>query len=294
MSQDDGQSLAEENDGALEREPTVGERLRDAREAQPLSLAQISAELRIEPQFLTALEEDRLEDFPAPVFAKGYLKQYGILLGLDERDLLAQYYRQAKVRDVPVVHSKPIRLRDESQIRHWIAGSLVLLLLAGGAAAWWFTQSSNGSLPVTGPPVQPPPTAIAPAASAPSAEAAAAIDLDPPIVESVEVPADVGPSSQALVGVGPASAVEGAGGVLVELSFTEDCWTEISDARGERLFYGLGSAGARSRFSAMLPISIFFGNAGGVDLAVDGVPYPIPAGSRQGNLARFVIAEIGD
>lgn len=293
MSQGDGQSLAEDSEGALEREPTVGERLRDARESQPLSLAQISAELRIEPQFLTALEEDRLEDFPAPVFAKGYLKQYGLLLGLDERDLLAQYYRQVKIRDVPVLHSKPIRLRDESQIRHWIAGSLVLLLLAGGAAAWWFAQPSNGSSPVAGTAVERPPTPIAPVTSTPRAEAAPDIDLDADIVDSPEASADVGPSSDTPVSVGPAEAADGAG-VQVELSFAEDCWTEISDARGERLFYGLGSAGARSRFSAMLPISIFFGNAGGVGLTINGVPYPIPAGSRQGNLARFVIAEIGD
>jgi cytoskeleton protein RodZ len=130
-------------------------------------------------------------------------------------------------------------------------------------------------------------------------------------VVSVPVTADsVAPAGEETgfapdVTVGPASAEPstalpaaaevpvGVADVQVELSFTEDCWTEISDSEGERLFYGLGSAGARSRFNATLPISIFFGNAGGVDLTVNGDRYPIPTGSRQGNLARFVIAEPG-
>ena len=47
----------------------------------------------------------------------------------------------------------------------------------------------------------------------------------------------------------------------VEIVFAEDCWTEVIDANGERLFYGLGSAGARTRFAATPPLSFFLGNA---------------------------------
>jgi hypothetical protein len=80
MTSDENQSLSD--DAAQRREPTVGQQLRAARDAQSLSLAQVSAQLRIEPQFLTCLEQDRFEVFSAPVFAKGYLKQYGHVLGL--------------------------------------------------------------------------------------------------------------------------------------------------------------------------------------------------------------------
>ncbi|HSG63928.1 MAG TPA: RodZ domain-containing protein [Gammaproteobacteria bacterium] len=297
----EGRSVTQGETDDRDRTPSLGERLRAARQAQPLSLAQISAELRIEAKFLEALEADRLDAFPAPVFAKGFLKQYGGLLGLDERDLLAQYYRQVDVRDAPVVHHKPIRLRDEDQIRHWLAAGLVLILLAGGASIWWTTRPGLEPLavePAIGPldTLPAPPAAPAPESRpepAPGIASAATVDAGPATV--AETPAADGaagaeavPADVETAEIGPEPA-----GTLVELNFLEDCWTEISDARGERLFYGLGSAGARARFSASLPISVFFGNVGGVELAVNGNRYPIPAGSRQGNLARFVVAEPG-
>lgn len=295
MSLDEPQPITDDAGGGPDQGPTVGERLRAAREQQPLSLAQISAELRIETKYLTALEEDRLEAFPAPVFAKGFLRQYGGMLGLDERDLIAQYYRQAQTRDVPVIAHKPIRVRDEDQIRHWLAAAIVLVALAGAAAAWWLTQPGTEPVTVQSEPVpapEPTPPAPAPALEMP---AAAVMDAAPEPAgaagESTE------PAIAAAGAAGPAADEPTAAdpsAVQVELVFNEDCWTEITDAGGERLFYGLGSAGARSRFEATLPISLFFGNAGGVELTVDGAPYPIPADSRQGNLARFAIASPED
>jgi cytoskeleton protein RodZ len=79
----------------------------------------------------------------------------------------------------------------------------------------------------------------------------------------------------------------------IELDFSEDCWAEVTDASGARLFYGLGRPGARSRFSAVPPVAFLFGNVAGVALTVNGAPYAVPRESRQGNLARFVILETG-
>lgn len=283
MSQDES-SGSRAGDARPDEEPSIGQRLTEAREAQPLSLAQIAAELRIEAQLLTALEEDRLEDFAAPVFAKGYLKQYGTLLGLDERDLLAQYYRQVDSRDVPVMQYKPIKLRDDDQIRYWLAAAVVLLLLVVGVIVWWTRQ----------PTVEPVLNDVAESAFVEPAPVAT--EFARPSFEIAEPPIavtdrPVGPVPTVPPVAPPEPAVDSAM-VAVELGFTEDCWTEISDARGERLFYGLGSAGARSRFNASLPIAIFLGNASGVELTIDGERYPIPSGSRQGNLARFVIADL--
>jgi cytoskeleton protein RodZ len=275
-------------DTAPNREPTVGERLKTARLAQPLSLAQISAQLRIDQHFLLSLEQDRLDVFSAPVFAKGYLKQYGNLLGLDERDLIAQYYRQVDVPDVPVLGHKPIRLHDEDQIRLWIVSGLVLLGLAAGFV-WWFSRPEPPPL-TTQPAVRETPQLVAPVEPVMTATSPEETEPEP---QAQSEPQEAIAEAVAAADPVPADPPAGAS-VQVELVFSEDCWTEVSDARGERLFYGLGSAGARSRFEATLPISIFFGNAGGVELSVDGSLYPIPAGSLQGNLARFVIADPGN
>jgi len=292
MSRDDLQPTSSETS---DDELSIGERLRAAREAHPLTLSQIAAELRIELKFLTALEEDRLDEFPAPVFTKGYLKQYGGLLGLDAGDLIAQYYRQVDASEIPVVQVKPIRLRDEDQIRYWVAAGVVLALLIGGLLAWWLSRPPAEPVPVEragGLLSEPPPIET----FVEDAVASAMVPTPGVVAESEIEPDLVGPTiEQTAVGQAAAVPEDPAPGVTVqvEVGFLEDCWTEISDARGERLFYGLGSAGARSRFGARLPISIFFGNASAVELTVNGASYPVPAGSRQGNLARFVIADSG-
>ena len=92
-----------EEDRPEEESSSVGAMLRAAREEKELSVEQLAAELRIEPRFLNALEDDSFEEFPAPVFTKGYIRQYAQRVGLDYADLLAEYYRQVEVRDVRVV-----------------------------------------------------------------------------------------------------------------------------------------------------------------------------------------------
>jgi cytoskeleton protein RodZ len=76
--------------------------------------------------------------------------------------------------------------------------------------------------------------------------------------------------------------------VTIEFTFLEDCWLEATDARGARLFYGLGQSRAVRRVTGEPPIDIFLGNANGVALTVDGVPYAVPARDRRG-LARFLV-----
>lgn len=73
----------------------------------------------------------------------------------------------------------------------------------------------------------------------------------------------------------------------IELRFTEDSWTEITAAGGERLFYGLASAGREERILADGEVSVRLGNAGGVSIQVNGEPFAYPPGSRRGSLAVF-------
>ena len=84
------------------------------------------------------------------------------------------------------------------------------------------------------------------------------------------------------------------GSVAIEFAFIEDCWLEATDARGARLFYGLGQAGALRRVTGEPPIDVILGNADGVALTVDGEPYVVPNRNRQGNLARLAITGSSD
>lgn len=68
---------------------TIGETLRAARERRGLSLSEASRLTRIAPRFLVALEEDDYGALPAPVYARGFLRSYATLLGLEPEPLVA-------------------------------------------------------------------------------------------------------------------------------------------------------------------------------------------------------------
>ena len=73
----------------------LGERLRRAREAKGLSLKEAAERLALKAGVLEALEACRFEVLPEPPLARGYLRRYALLLGLDPEALLALYPRQA-------------------------------------------------------------------------------------------------------------------------------------------------------------------------------------------------------
>ena len=62
---------------------TVAEQLRQAREAQKLTLAQVAEVTKIRSDHLQALEEGDFEVFPAPVYVRGSVRTYSTLLKLD-------------------------------------------------------------------------------------------------------------------------------------------------------------------------------------------------------------------
>lgn len=60
----------------------IGEKLRYARESKGLSLQEVSSALCLSVSVIDALERDAHEKLPAPVFIKGYLKNYADFLQL--------------------------------------------------------------------------------------------------------------------------------------------------------------------------------------------------------------------
>jgi cytoskeleton protein RodZ len=134
MADNETASQGAKNEG---RATTVGERLRTARSAKGLSLEQISTELRIEARQLAALERNDFAQIGVPVFIKGYLKQYGLRLGLDPAELIAAYRAQDAEQDVEILPSRTIRLRDERQMTFWVLAAVVLLVLVALLVYWW-------------------------------------------------------------------------------------------------------------------------------------------------------------
>ncbi|MDH7485539.1 MAG: DUF4115 domain-containing protein [Anaerolineae bacterium] len=68
----------------------LGQWLRQAREAQGHSLAEVEEATRIRRRFLEALEAGRWEDLPSEVVGRGFLRNYALFLGLDPEEALTR------------------------------------------------------------------------------------------------------------------------------------------------------------------------------------------------------------
>ena len=70
---------------------SIGPYLRQMRERQGLSLDEVASLTRIQPKFLSALEDEDFSVLPGQVFARGFVRTYARSLGIDEEDVLRRF-----------------------------------------------------------------------------------------------------------------------------------------------------------------------------------------------------------
>ena len=88
--------VAAETSGAAIADPKgLGASLKQARLARGLSLADVSASLRLRGAYLDAIENDRREALPGPVYANGYVRSYAAFLGMDPDEAVRRFKREA-------------------------------------------------------------------------------------------------------------------------------------------------------------------------------------------------------
>jgi len=68
---------------------TVAEQLRQARQAQNLTVHQVAEVTKIRTDHLRALEDGNYETFSAPVYIRGFVRNYATLLKLDLPPIMA-------------------------------------------------------------------------------------------------------------------------------------------------------------------------------------------------------------
>src|ERR671910_3005327 len=225
--------------------PQVGQALREARTEQGIELREVERVTKIRVEFLLAMEEDRWEALPAPVYASSFLSTYARFLGLDEQALLEEYGRTVegagRPEPIPAGVGRPGSLsrRSVKPLGIVMAGSAAaaLLVLIVVAVA---SLSDGGGGDGAG-------------------KAAGTGDRADKTSTSTSTP-PTGTGSE----------------VSVQLRSTGEVWVCLVDAEGRRLVNGEVLTADETRGPFAGPgFEIKFGN-GSIEMAVDGQPIKVP------------------
>ena len=80
-------------------ERSFGEELRKEREIRGISLREIADATKISHRFLEAIENNDYKNLPAPVFTKGFIKEYAHYVGLSADAILDHYTHFVRERE---------------------------------------------------------------------------------------------------------------------------------------------------------------------------------------------------
>ena len=260
-----------------------GERLALARREQQISVLEVAKELHLDEPKVRALERNEFEVLGAPVFAKGHLRKYAQLVGVDQDDVFSDYYQLTRAEKMPPIVVGRTKVRRELSPGPWIAAIITTLVVA--AAYWWVAVREPATPPASTAPSEEPALDPAPATSVEDETVVLATAVpDETPQEPAEAAGSAAPPEPA-----PENLAEGE--IRLTLAFSGDCWTEISDANGRRMFFGMGRASRNVELTGPAPFTVLLGNADNVTLRVNDSPYVIPASSRSNRTARLTILQ---
>jgi hypothetical protein len=132
----------------------LGTALTSARSAKGLSLLDVERDTRISTKYLKALEEGRLEELPAPVYARAFTRTYAQYLGLNAVQLVQQLPGAKPEPELPPLPEVGNEATMTKLSASWaVAGVVVVLLFVVGMVMFW-TRGSGGDESVSNAPAQ--------------------------------------------------------------------------------------------------------------------------------------------
>ena len=129
-----------------------GDTLRQARESNGWSLAEVALKLNLTTTSLGNLEAGAFDKLPGHTFARGYIRAYAKLLGIDQA-ILVQEFDQFTGTDSQGSNVHGLgRIEEPVRVSHTILRIVSLLLLIaviGGGFVWWQDQASQRTKDLT-------------------------------------------------------------------------------------------------------------------------------------------------
>lgn len=281
------------------RELSPGKLLVWARERAGLTQEQVAKELYMTLTKVRALESDDYRHMGSDTFTRGYLRAYANLVKLDVVQVLAAYDRHAQKHGL-VEQVLPRRAESANKpLWQFIVLVLLALLILWLVSIWFFDNRQQPSYdrPMTVvPPVE---TALnvqslnESSASQSSLSSAALVAPAEKLGESQQSVSVASDGSLSAVQNSSASSATQSAAIRsfmssvthsavpvkqananqldsISFSFTEECWLEVSDARGDVLVADLQSAGSSLQLQGTAPFDVKLGNSPAVKIEFNG------------------------
>ncbi len=256
----------------LEAERPLGHYLRSLRESKGGSLEEMARSTRVGLRHLEALETDKLNELPAPVFVRGFIRAYCSFLNEPADGALA-HYRDMLGEGEAVQPGAPALRPAASWISSPVLVSLALLAAFGVgllAINSIFKRPPAATAPAT---VEARKPADAPTAPAEGPAALAATPRPDPSVQT-DMPAPAASPAQRLV-----------------VRAVEATWIRVQTDDG-RVAEELLPPGATREWTSNKRFVLTVGNAGGIELELNGRPLA-PLGAKGAVIQRLELPEGG-
>jgi len=257
---------------------SLGGHLRALREARGGSLEDMARSTRVGIRHLEALEEERLADLPSPVFVRGFIRAYCGFLREGPEEALAHYEALAGERAAMQAANAPPRPRTTWAPSSVLVGLALLVILAVALIVINLTVKRTGGTSVAAPAMD------VSAASPDSLLAPAPAQVETPKVPPAPAPAAAPPVSTPAAMPAPAPtpapavARSAAGPQRLMIRALDATWIRVQPDEG-RATEELLPAGASREWSAERRFLVTIGNAGGVEVALNGKVLP-PLGPK--------------
>ena len=197
------------------RQLTVGERLREAREAKGVTLDEIASQTRIPVRHLQHIETGDWEALPAVTYSVGFARSYANAVGLDGAEIGAEVRQQlGSGRRPGVAPAEYYEPADPARVPpRWlvITAAIIAVLLIAGYLVFRSNVDDGGEV-----------AAPAEQAAQPAQPAAAQ----------------------------PAQQPQNVAGQPVVLAATEEVWLRVYDGGGRKLFEGILQPGQQYQVPA--------------------------------------------
>ena len=242
---------------------TLGSVIAKARKDAGLSIEELANVTNLRPTLLREIEKDDFSHCGGDTYARGHVRNMAKNLKADEKEFLRLYDEEQSIekrtmKDL-LIEYNVMRQPNEARKVSWkvlVAISVASLGIVGIAQ---ITISRTSTLETITPAVTstPSPSPSPTLSESPSPSPTPALSESPTQSPSAE------PSAQS-------SFSTGTGVEVVVNALRAKTWLFVSDASGRTLFSGLMSKGTSRIFTSDVRLDLKVGNAGGVDVQVNG------------------------